>query len=249
MIPVVIDKSFFPRSAGGGIKIKSRLQSKIQGAFFDRARIQRMLGKANAVALSKASRNIWQGAKKGIGNKSPSRSKKWMAQLRAAKPIQIGGGLYRDSTPYNSGKPRAAGQPVKSWGPRRLLYRSLRYYVDKRRQSAVIGPEFIRWLVMLHEYGGPQRMRAYGLRPDLAEIAYKRQKRGRPLPTWANGTPKLGTLLWSSRRIKTGRLWTDLGKSRVVRYPARPFMGSGSVRGAIKRLPDAFRNTIRGPGI
>lgn len=248
MIPV-IDKSFFPKSAGGGIRVTTRLQRQIHGAFFDRPKMQRLLGRANAEALSKASRNIWQAAKKGIGNQAPARSKKWLRQLQRAQPLEINGGLYRDSTPYNSGKPRPAGQPVKSWAPRRLLYRSLRYYVDKRNSSAVIGPEFIRWLVRLHEFGGRQRMRAYGLRPDLAEIAYKRRRRGRPIPTWANGTPKLGTVLWTSRRIRTGRLWTDLGRSRTVRYPARPFMGSGSVAGAVRRLPEHFRDTIRGPGL
>jgi hypothetical protein len=36
--------------------------------------------------------------------------------------------------------------------------------------------------------------------------------------------------------------------TKSARYPDRPFMGSASVATALRKIPEAFRDTIRGPG-
>jgi hypothetical protein len=268
MIPVVVDKSFWPRSAGGtGGRIQTKLELRIKKGFFDQARVKRMLDAANQRGLEKAADRIWEAAKRGIG-RAPKRTKKWERAAGVNDLVEIRGGLYRDVTQANSGQPRPPGQPVKSWGPKRLLYKSLRRYYQHSSRSAIIGPAFIPWLVQLHEFGGNLTMRAYGLATKQARIA-KRQRdqagrsgggrdtRGRftkgkrrdGIATFANGMPKTGVLLWSSRAIRTGRLWTDLHMRRRAHYPARPYMGSQAVQTAKAKIAAQFRDTIRGPGI
>lgn len=241
---VVIDPSFF----GGKKSQPSRFTLKVRGNFFDKAKIKRLLDDANHKALSRCGVQVQYAARRGIGQRPPSRSKAWAKKIGMGNARVIGDGLYRDITPYNSGKPRAAGSPVKSWNPKRFLYRSLMFYWEQSRKSVVIGPDKAPWLARLHEFGGTQRLQAYAIGVDAARIAKKRRDKGRAVATYANGTPKMGAVLWSSRSIRTGNLWTRLGVSRTVRYPARPYMGSQSVKTQIGKLPEQFRNTISGPG-
>jgi len=242
-IPVVFDPSFF----GGRKTLPSSFTVKVRGNFFDRPKLKRLLDDANRVALFRCGMKIKDAAKRGIGQRAPSRSKAWQMKSRGQALEQINGGLYRNITPYNSGKPRGAGSPVKSWNPRRFLYRSIMFYWQQSRRSVIIGPDKAPWLVRLHEFGGATRMQAYAIGVDQARIARRRRDRGQRIATFANGMPRTGVVLWSARSIRTGGLWTRLGVSRTARYPARPYMGSQSVQTALGKLPEQFKDTISGP--
>jgi hypothetical protein len=244
MSVVVIDKSFF----GGRNSRSSPLTMKIRGKFFDKPKIKKLLDDANRKALSRCGVRVQQAAQRAVGQRPPARTAAWSKRIGLGQARMIGGGLYRDITPYNSGKPRAAGQPMKSWLPKRFVYKSLRFYWEQSRKSVVIGPDKAPWLVRLHEFGGSQRLQAYAHGIDAARIAARRRSKGRKIATWANGTPKTGVVLWTNRRIRASSRWTRLAASRTVNYPARPYMGSAAVRNQIAKLPEAFRNTVTGPG-
>lgn len=227
--------------------LPSKFTLKVRGNFFDKAKIKRLLDDANRNALSRCGVRIQMAAQRGIGQRAPKKTNAWQMRTRGHSFEQINGGLYRNITPYNSGKPRAAGKPVLSWNPKRFLYRSLKFYWQQSRKSVIIGPDKAPWLVRLHEFGGSMRMQAYAIGVDQARIARRRRDRGRPLATFANGMPKTGVVLWSSRSIRMGGLWTKLSASRTARYPARPYMGSQSVQTALSKLPKEFKDTIGGP--
>lgn len=240
--------AFDPSFSGLRKTLPSKFTLKVRGNFFDTPRLKRLLSDANREALSRCGVRIQMAAKRGIGQRAPARTKAWQMRTRGHAYEQINGGLYRNITPYNSGKPRPGGSPVKSWMPNRFLYRSLMFYWQQSSRSVIIGPDKAPWLARLHEFGGAMRMQAYAIGVDQARIARRRRDRGRPIPTFANGMPRTGVLLWSSRGIRTGGLWTRLGVSRTARYPARPYMGSRSVQTALGKLPKEFQDTISGPG-
>lgn len=64
--------------------------------------------------------------------------------------------------------PRPPGQPASS--PTRQLRESIRYALDERRRSAVVGPsrEDVDVIGRVHEYGGSFRGRVYPARPFMA---------------------------------------------------------------------------------
>lgn len=220
---------------------KTRLQLRVQGAFFDRTAVRKMLGEANARALSKAGLDIQQAVKQAIGSRAPRVSNKW--KLGSRRPYQYKGGLYRDATP-NAAKPRQAGQPMKSWEPRRWTYRGIRFYYDKGRKTVVVGPDRTAWLYRLHEYGGTLNQTAYAMGIEQAKTALSRQNKGRPIGTTANGLPRTGVIVWTSRKMRTGGLWTPIGR-RTAKYPARPYVGSALVARRISKLRERFKNTLK----
>lgn len=242
-IDFVVDPSFF----GKRKTLPSKFTLKVRGNFFDTPRLKRLLDDANREALSRCGVRIQMAAHRGIGQRAPARTKSWANRMRGQSLEQINGGLYRNITPYNSGKPRAAGRPVLSWNPKRFLYKSIMFYWQQSSRSVIIGPDKAPWLVRLHEFGGSMRMQAYAIGVDQARIARRRRDRGQPIAKFANGMPRTGVVLWSSRGIRTGGLWTRLGVSRTARYPARPYMGSQSVQTALSKLPEEFKDRISGP--
>ena len=221
---------------------KTSLQLKVQGAFFDKRAVRKQLGEANARALSKAGLDMRQAVKQSIGSRAPKVTNKWKRSQK--KYYEYKGGLYRDATP-NAAKPRPAGKPMKSWAPRRWTYYGIRFFYDKGRQTAVVGPDRTAWLYRLHEYGGTQRQTAFAMGTEQAALALKRRRKGLPMKYTANGLPKTGVILWSSRKIRTGGLWKAIG-SRSARYPARPYVGSDLVARRVTKLKEKFRGTLRG---
>jgi len=220
---------------------KTGLQLRVQGAFFSNPKIKKMVGEANARALSKVGLDMRQAVKQSIGSRAPKVTNKW--KRSNSKPFEYQGGLYRNATP-NAAKPRPAGKPMKSWNPKRWTYYGIRFYYDKSRRTAVVGPDRTAWLYRLHEFGGVQRQTAYAMGTEQARYALKRQKRGLPVGETANGLPKTGVILWSSRKIRTGGLWKKIG-SRTVRYPARPYVGSQLVARRIGKIREKFRDTLK----
>lgn len=225
-----------------------RFQFKVRRGFFDVAKVRKTLGEARFRALDKCGFKIKEAAKRGIGQRAPKKTKTWVRSSREGRPVEFVGGLYRDITPYGSGKPRPAGSPVKSWAPKRFLYRDVRNYYDFSRGSVVIGPEKAAWLNQLHEFGGTLTLTAYRINVGAARIAKLRRDRGRGIPRDGNGRQRLGSILWTHKGFRGSRSWERTTISRQARYPARPFMGSAAVKTALQKVPEYFRDTIRGPG-
>ena len=224
--------------------LQMRLRLVVKKGFFDRPRIKRMIDNANRIGLDKSASKIWEASKRAVG-RAPKRTKKWEKASGANSLRLLRGGLYRDLTNESGGQPRPAGEPVKSWAPKRLLYKSLKYYYDSSTKSAVIGPAFIPWLVQLHERGGSLALRAYVVGQQQARLARLQQGRGK-ISVDRSGRPRAGALIWSRNPVKN---WTNFGMRRTAKYPARPFMGSAAVNKAKTKIASYFRDTIRGPGI
>lgn len=225
-----------------------RFQFKVRRGFFDVGKVRRTLGEARFRALDKSGLKVKEAAKRGIGQRAPKKTKKWVRSSREGRPVEFVGGLYRDITPYGSGKPRSPGAPVKSWSPKRFLYRDVRNYYDFSRGSVVIGPEKAPWLNQLHEFGGSLTLTAWRIGVGAARTAKLRRDRGRGIARDAGGRQRLGALLWTHKGFRGSRNWEQTSIRRSVRYPARPFMGSAAVKTALQKIPEYFRDTIRGAG-
>lgn len=245
---------YMPNPAGDFLPpvFKTKLQLKVQGAFFDRAAVQKMLKDSNRIALSKCGLDIREAIKQSIGQRAPKVTNKWMRKAtgrdskgRFSKNATFAykGGLYRNATP-NAAKPRPPGKPIKSWNPKRWTYRGLRFFYKDSTGTAIVGPDRTPWLNRLHEFGGTTKQTAYAIGVDQARLAYKKQSRGEPVGTLANGAPRTGVILWSARKIRKGGLWKAIGQ-RTARYPARPFVGSELVGRRITKLKEKFKNTLR----
>lgn len=212
--------------------------------FFDVPAVRRTLGEAQFRALNKAGRDVREATKRAIGQRAPAKTKRWAKATKQGRLVEFVGGLYQDVTPYGSGKPRPAGQPAKSWAPRRWLYADVRDYYDASTKSVVIGPQRSPWLNQLHEFGGTLTLRAFRINVRAAYIARERRRKGRGVPRRANGEYNVGALLWANRAPRA-RAWEATSITRQARYPARPFMGSANVEKALAKLPQYFRNTVR----
>jgi len=223
------------------------ITARVKGQFFDRAKVRRMLERANYEALRKAGMDIRQAAKRGIGQATPARTKAGQKQVRAGAVVEFAGGLYRDLTMMGSGKPRPAGKPAKSWGPKRFLYRDIMYYWDDTRKSVVIGSLKADWLARLHEFGGSLTLTAYRIGARAARDAKAARDSGRRVPRRANREYDYGAILWSHKGFRGMKNWERTSLTKNARYPARPFMqGSASVQKALARIALRFRDTIRG---
>ena len=222
------------------------LKFSIRKGFFDVPRVRRAIGEANFEALSKAGMDVRDAAKRAIGQRAPARTNRWRRTSRQGRPVEFLGGLYKDITPYASGKPRAPGQPAKSWTPKRFLYRDIRYYYDFATKSVVIGPERAAWLNQLHEFGGRLSLTAYRIGVRAAYIAAQRRRKGKPIHRLANGDLDVGAVIWTHKGFRGGKNWDRTSITRSARYPARPYMGSGAVERVLKgKIALRFKDTIR----
>ena len=222
------------------------LKFSIRKGFFDVPRVRRAIGEANFEALSKAGMDVRDAAKRAIGQRAPARTNRWRRTQRQNRPVEFLGGLYKDITPIGSGKPRAPGQPAKSWSPKRFLYRDIRYYYDFATRSVVIGPERAPWLNQLHEFGGRLSLTAYRIGVRAAYIAAQRRRKGKPIHRLTNGELDVGAVIWTHRGFRGGKNWDRTSITRQARYPARPYMGSAAVERVLKgKIALRFKDTIR----
>lgn len=220
--------------------------ARVKGQFFDRAKVRRMLERANYEALRKAGMDLRQASRKGIGSTAPKRTKAGQREVRAGAVIEFVGGLYRDLTMLGSGKPRAAGRPPKSWAPRRWLYNDVMYFWDNTSKSVVIGPLKAGWLARLHEFGGSLTLTAWRIGVAAAFRAKNARDAGQPIPRRANGQYDYGAILWTHKGFRGAKNWERTTITRVARYPKRPFMqGAAGVQKALARVFSRFRDTIR----
>lgn len=258
-----------PGQIGGNRRIMSdstqaklRLQAFVKGNFFDRPKITRMVDDMTRRSLSLAGRDVQQAAKKGIGNAAPRQTKAGARAVKAGAIVEFVGGLYKDLTMLDSGKPRPAGKPIKSWNPKRFTYRDIFYYASRGTfgPTVVIGPAKAAWLNQLHEFGGTLTLTAYRIGVSAARNAYLRKtaSRGRDsrgrFTRGGDGAPnrnqfEYGALIWANKRMRNSRKWERTTKTKQARYPARPFMqGAAGVQKAAAKANEKFRNMLRRAG-
>lgn len=201
------------------------------------AKMRERIEKGNYKALKFAGRDVWQAAKRGIGQKEPKQTKAGSASVKAGEVIEFANGLYRDITMLASGKPRTGGKPIKSWGPKRFYYNSILTFWDGGRKSVVIGPYRGAELANLHQFGGTLQLTAYRTGARAAYLAKKARDAGKPMG-------QVPLIIWSHKRPR-GRMWDKTTITKSARYPSRPFMrGSPQVERVIERIRLRFQNTL-----
>lgn len=220
--------------------------ARVKGQFFDRAKVRRLLERANYQALKKAGMDVRQASKKGIGQTAPKQTEAGKREVKAGAVIELAGGLYRDLTMLGSGKPRPAGKPPKSWAPKRWLYYDIMYFWDNSSKSVVIGALKSDWLARLHEFGGTLTLTAWRIGVGAARRAKLARDAGQPIPRSANGQYDYGAVLWTHKGFRGSRNWDQTTLTRVARYPKRPFMqGAAGVQRVVARIYERFRDTLR----
>ncbi len=211
---------------------------KIRRQIADLQRLSKSIGDVNNKTLSLCGRDIQEAAKRGVGQAAPKRR-------AAGSPVvvEINGGLYVDAT-YESGAPRKAGRPVKSWAPNRFLYRDIVYFLDASTGTVVVGPYKAPWLNQLHEFGGKVVQVAFLAGKKAAERAYSiRRKTGRD---WVggDGRPVRGRVTWVRHGDSVPSGFAVSSTTRVASYPARPFIqGAAGVRKALAKASRWFKDT------
>ena len=236
-----------------------KLRASIKGSFVDRPKISRMIGAMNAKVLGLLGRDVRQAAKQGIGRGSGKVTKAAKKRLGRGKPVEFVGGLYLDITAYGSGEPNPAGQPIKSWAPKRWFYKDIMYFYDPGRGSVVIGTLKTKpWLAQLHQMGGTVKETAWRLGVGAARNAYLRRQSGgsgrnsKGQFTKGSGGPQknqyeYGALQWVTNKggFRYSRNWEKTTITRMARYPARPYMqGSKRVDEAVRKANQKWRDML-----
>jgi hypothetical protein len=222
------------------------ITARVKGQFLDKFKMRRLLDAANREALNKAGMDLKQISKKGIGQNAPKRTKAGQRQVKAGAVIEFMNGLYRDLTMLGSGKPRPAGKPPKSWGPKRWLYNDIVYFWDGTTRSVVIGTLRADWLGRLHEFGGSLTLTAWRIGVGAARRAKDARDAGKPIQRRASGDYDYGAILWTHKGFRGASNWDKTTITRSARYPARPFMQkSPRIQKALERINNRFRDTIR----
>ena len=239
---------------------RNMLRVQIKGNFFDRAKVRRLVGDMNVQALGRLGRNVQEAAKAGIGRGKGRVTGAAQRRTGAGRVVEFVGGLYQDITTLSSGEPRGAGQPIRSWAPKRFLYHDIMYFYDASKGTAVIGTlKSARWLAQLHQFGGTIQEVAWRRGVGAARNAYLRKRgngrqgrdeRGRFTSALPQANQyEYGLLRWQP--VKAGpfrysRKWERTTMVRSATYPARPYMqGSAKVMKAVDKANEAWRNRLR----
>jgi hypothetical protein len=247
------------REMSGDTLGRLKLRASIRGNFFDKPKVSRLIGKMNAKVLSMLGKDIKQEAKAGIGRGGGKVSGASRKRLGRGRPVEFVGGLYLDITGYSAGEPRSAGQPIKSWAPKKWFYYDIMNFYDPARVTAVIGTYKTKpWLAQLHQFGGTVKQTAWRIGVGAARNAYLRQRgngrRGRDeRGRYTNALPQknqyqYGALIWQidkAGRFKNSRNWERTTITRMARYPARPYMaGSRRVDLAIQKANKKWKDQL-----
>ena len=252
-------KMFMPETRS----VRLKLQAKLRGQMFSAPAMRRSVDDMTRRCLYLAGLDVKQAAKKGIGSNPPKQTKSGQKQVKAGALMELNGGIYKDITMLQSGKPRPPGKPIKSWAPKRFMYYSI---VDVMGTglygpTVVIGAYKAFWLAQLHEFGGTTRLTAWTLGEGSARNAYLRREARKSVGRDSKGRftkgrsvgPRrnkwdYGTLVWSQAKPR-GKRWQQAGISKVAHYPARPFMqGAAGVQKAVAKANERFRNALRRAG-
>ena len=236
-----------------------KLRASIRGSFFDRPKVARMIGAMNVKVLSNLGLNIKNAAKAGIGRGKGKVSQAAKKRAGRGTPVEFAGGLYVDVTAYGSGTPRPAGQPIRSWAPKKWFYYDIMDFYDPARGTAVIGTYKTKpWMAQLHQFGGIVKETAWRIGVGAARNAYLRKQSGgggrdsKGRFKKGSGGPQknqyeYGALQWVTDKggFRFSRNWDKTSITRMARYPARPYMaGSKKVDAAVAKANEKWRNML-----
>lgn len=204
----------------------------------DLQRLSKSIGEVNQKTLSLVGRDVYEAAKRGVGQTAPKKRQPGSPRL-----VEIDGGLYRDMT-ADAGRPRAAGKPAKSWAPLRFLYNDIAYFLDSSTGTVVVGPYRQPWLNQLHEFGGNVTQVAWRVGRKTAEIAAKIRRRTGKVQTDQQGRQQVGALYWKQGVSDGSSGFEASTLTRTARYPARPFIqGAAGVQKAMAKASRWFKDT------
>lgn len=234
-----------PRSIAWSTLSKRFTQARVRAQIADLQALVAAHATSNEKSLSLVARNVQEAAKRGIGQTTPARTRAGMKAVGAERLVEIDGGLYRDTTMIGSGKPRPAGKPIKSWGPKRFLYNDIIFAWDSLRGTIVIGPYRVPWLQQLHEFGGKVTQTAYLAGKETARWAYAvRRRTGKP-PRQSDGRVSAGRVEWTHRGGLPTSIFDRSNHTRSAEFPSRPFMqGAAGVQKALAKANQRFRDTF-----
>jgi hypothetical protein len=235
-----------------------KLRASISGSFFDKPKVARLIGAMNAKVLSNLGHNIKNAAKAGIGRGKGKVSQAAKRRAGRGAPVEFVGGLYLDITAYGSGTPRPAGQPIRSWAPKKWFYNDIVDFYDPARGTAVIGTYKTKpWLTQLHQFGGVVKETAWRIGVGAARNAYLssrgngkqgRDEKGRYTSSLPQANQyQYGALQWVTNKggFRYSRNWEKTRITRMARYPARPYMaGSKRVDEAVRKANEKWRNML-----
>lgn len=248
-------------AVSAGTQARLRMQFKIrQGMRWDK--IARDIGEMNARCLKYWGKVVNNASKTGIGRDKGKIT--GAARRRRGKPIEFVGGLYQDITAYGSGQSRPAGQPIRSWAPKRFVYNDIINFYDSGSKTVVVGTyKTAHWLAQLHQFGGTVRETAWRIGAGAARNAYLRRQaggtgrdaRGR-FTRGSRGPQKnqyeYGAIRWQidkAGKFRGSRNWERTTMTRTARYPARPYVQDAvKVVDAVRRANIAWKNQLRKSG-
>lgn len=251
------------REISAGTQARLRVQFKIRQGM-NWGRVSRSIGEMNARCLQYSGKAVKNAAKTGIGRGKGKVTQDAQKRLGRGKPIEFVGGLYRDITAYGSGQSRPAGQPIRSWAPKRFMYEDIVNFYDSGSRTVVIGTyKAAPWLAQLHQFGGVVKETAWRIGVGAARNAYLRQQAGgtgrdaRGRYTRGSGGPQrnqyeYGAIRWQidkAGKFRGSRNWERTTITRTARYPARPYMqGSAKVEAALAKANERWRNQLKKAG-
>lgn len=248
-------------AVSAGTQGRLRMQFKIrQGMRWDK--VGRAVGEMNARCLKYQGKVVKNAAKTGIGRGNGKIT--GAARRRSGNPIEFVGGLYHDITASGSGQSRPAGQPIRSWAPKRFVYNDIINFYDSGSKTVVVGTyKTAHWLAQLHQFGGTVRETAWRIGAGAARNAYLRRQAGgtgrdaRGRYTRGSGGPQknqyeYGAIRWQidkAGKFRGSGNWERTTITRTARYPARPYVqGAVKVVEALRRANAAWKNQLRKSG-
>ena len=219
------------------------LRAKLKKFMFYPGRAKRSVDEMNKRVLSRLGIIVKRQAQIGIGRGSGKISKSAQKRTGAGNTVEFLHGLYEDQSHLGSGTPRPAGQPIRSWAPKRFIYNDIVDFYDASGPSVVIGTyKTLPWLAQLHEVGGEVRQTAWRIGVGGAHDAYLRRRAGR-----SGGRP--GAIRWQIDKagpFRFSKSWDRTSISRTAHYPARPFMGGAArVRKAVADANQQWKSQLR----
>ena len=251
------------QAISAGTQMRLRMQVQIRGGM-DWGRVAKSVGDMNARCLMYCGKVVKNAAKTGIGRGTGKISGAARKRMGRGAPVLFVGGLYQDITAYGSGEPRPAGQPIKSWAPKRFLYNDIVNFYDPASRSVVVGTyKTAPWLAQLHQFGGTMKETAWRIGVGAARNAYLRQQAGgggrdaRGRYTKGSGGPQknqyeYGAIRWQidkAGRFRGSRNWERTTMTRMANYPARPYMQDAvRVSEAVRKANEIWRNQLRKTG-
>lgn len=196
--------------------MKAKVRVPRGGIRFNERKLVELVGQAARDAMLRAASDIREQTRRSMSHRN---TPKRVTQFRVGE---------KDGRPLVAEvRKMPKGDRVTSWKspsqPEGLLYSSIRYYYDTATKSVVVGPERMKRVGQIHEFGGSV--------PVYFTYTGSRKRRSRKFPG-----ARFGML--SNNSI--GQRSIYLGQRRVKR---RPYLSKGFAKAAPK-IPLQFKNRL-----